>query len=92
LHKRLGKKQYLPKKAEMKFSIFLDMNRLDKKIFWLSTVIEKYAKNKSRVQAFQEISASGSFDFIEKHYNVEHLLPFEDVIEDINGINAKMAT
>ena len=77
-----------------KFSIFPDMNRLDKKIFWLSTVIEKYAKskNKSRVQAFQEISASGSFDFIEKHYNVEHLLSFEDVIEDINGINAKMAT
>jgi hypothetical protein len=82
------------RKVEMKFSIFPDMNRLDKKIFWLSTVIEKYAKskNKSRVQAFQEISASGSFDFIEKHYNVEHLLSFEDVIEDIDGINAKMAT
>ncbi len=75
------------------FSIFPDMDRLDKKIFWLSTVVEKYAKsrNKSRAQAFQEISASGSFDFIEKHYNVEHLLSFEDVIEDINGINAKMA-
>jgi len=69
------------------------MNGLDKKIFWLSTVIEKYAKSKSinRVQAFKEMLTSGSFDFIEKHYNVEHLLSFEDIIEDINGINAKMA-
>jgi len=69
------------------------MSRLDKKIFWLSTIVEKYAKskNKSRVQAFQEMLALGSFDFIEKHYNVEHLLSFEDVIEDINLINAKMA-
>jgi len=70
------------------------MDRMDKKIFWLSTVIEKYAKskNKSKAQAFQEMSASGSFDFIDKHYNVEHLLSFEDVIEDINSINAKIAT
>jgi len=70
------------------------MDNLGKKIFWLSTVIEKYAKskNKSKEQAFQEMSASGSFDFIEKHYNVEHLLSFEEVLEDINGINAKIAT
>ena len=67
------------------------MSNLGKKILWLSTVIEKYAKseNKDRVQAFKEMAALGSFDFIEKHYNVEHLLSFEDVIEDINGINAK---
>ena len=67
------------------------MSELGKKIFWLTTVIEKYAKskNKERVQAFQDMSAFGSFDFIEKHYNVEHLLSFEDVIDDINGINAK---
>lgn len=67
------------------------MSNLGKKIFWLTTAIEKYAqsKNKNRVQAFQEMSAFGSFDFIEKHYNVEHLLSFEDVIDDINGINAK---
>jgi hypothetical protein len=69
------------------------MNNFGKKIFWLATAIEKYAKskNKSRAQAFQEMYALGSFDFIEKHYNVEHLLSFDDVIEDINGINAKAA-
>jgi hypothetical protein len=69
------------------------MDNFGKKIFWLSTAIEKYAKskNKSRTQAFQEMSASGSFDFIEKHYNVEHLLSFDDVIEDINSINARAA-
>jgi len=70
------------------------VGKLDNKIFWLSTVIEKYAKskNKNAVQAFQEMCALGSFDFIEKHYNVEHLLSFEEVVEDINGINLKAST
>lgn len=67
------------------------MSNFNKKIFWLSTAIGKYAgsKKKSRVQAFKEMVASGSFDFIDKHYEVEHLLSFDDVIEDIDGIHAK---
>jgi hypothetical protein len=64
------------------------MSHQEKKAFWLATVVEKYAAKHgaSRVSAFGELAGSGAFSFLNKHYGVEHLLGFDEVLEEAQEI------
>jgi hypothetical protein len=64
--------------------MMVDLKKLD----WLVEALACFAKDKgiTRKQAFEYANKYGGFDFINRHYEVEHQLSFEDTIDDINAI------
>jgi len=62
-----------------------------KKIDWFVEALASFARNKgiSRKQAFDYVHAHGGFTFVDEHYEVEHLLSFEEVVDDIATISAR---
>jgi hypothetical protein len=67
------------------FYIFLYM---EKRITWTVAAISEFAKAKalSVKQAFNYLSLFKGMDFLEAHYGAEHLLSFEDTVEDLTAI------
>ena len=67
------------------FVIFLDM---DKQISWTVAAISEFAKAKalSVKQAFNYLSLFKGIDFLQAHYGAEHLLSFDDTVEDLTAI------
>ena len=70
------------------FCIFLYM---DKQITWTVAAISEFAKAKalSVKQAFNYLSLFKGMDFLEKHYGAEHLLSFDDTVDDLTAICQK---
>jgi hypothetical protein len=69
----------------IQFYIFLYM---EKQITWTIAAISEFAKAKalSVKQAFNYLSLFKGMDFLEAHYGAEHLLSFEDTVEDLTAI------
>lgn len=64
---------------------------MEKQISWTTAAINEFAKAKSLTirQAFNYLSQFKGFDFLQKHYEAEHLLSFEDTIDDLTAICLK---
>ena len=62
-----------------------------KKIDWFVGALASFARAKgiTRKQAFAYLHSHGGFAFMNDHYCVEHLLSFEDVVEDIEAVSAR---
>ena len=71
--------------CEFLFYIFLYM---EKQITWAIAAISEFAKAKalSVKQAFNYLSLFKGMDFLEAHYGAEHLLSFDDTVEDLTAI------
>jgi len=57
-------------------------------IDWAVVCVNEFAKSKKIPPgtAFQYLLTYGGLEFIEEHYEAEHLLSIEDTIDDINHI------
>lgn len=64
---------------------------MEKQISWTTAAISEFARAKSLTikQAFNYLSQFNGFDFLQKHYEAEHLLSFEDTIEDLTAVCLK---
>jgi hypothetical protein len=62
-----------------------------KKALWLAFIISSYAKrnNIDRRAAVRLMSENGGLNFIDEHYDAEHLLSFEDVVDDIESLEKR---
>ena len=71
------------------FIYFHDMEK--QQIFWIVAVISEFARTKalSLKQAFNYLSLFKGIDFLQIHYQAEHLLSFEDTIDDLVAICQK---
>lgn len=67
------------------FYIFLCV---EKQITWTVAAISEFAKAKalSVKQAFNYLNLFKGIDFLQKHYNAEHLLSFNDTVDDLTAI------
>lgn len=67
------------------FCIFLYM---EKQVSWTIAAISEFAKAKalSVKQAFNYLSLFKGIDFLQTHYGAEHMLSFEDTVEDLTAI------
>ena len=61
---------------------------MEKQITWTIAAISEFAKAKalSVKQAFNYLSLFKRMDFLEAHYGAEHLLSFDDTVEDLTAI------
>ena len=61
---------------------------MEKQITWTIAAISEFAKAKalSVKQAFNYLSLFKGMDFLEAHYGAEHLLSFDDTVEDLTAI------
>ena len=61
---------------------------VEKQITWTVAAISEFAKAKalSVKQAFNYLSLFKGIDFLQKHYNAEHMLSFNDTVEDLTAI------
>jgi len=61
---------------------------MEKQITWTVAAISEFAKAKalSVKQAFNYLSLFKGMDFLETHYGAEHLLSFDDTVEDLTAI------
>jgi hypothetical protein len=62
-----------------------------KKLDWLVEALASFAraKNVTRREAFNFTLQCGGFDFINRHYEAEHQLSFEDVVDDIEAVSVR---
>ena len=61
---------------------------VEKQITWTIAAIGEFAKAKelSVRQAFNYLSLFKGIDFLQTHYGAEHLLSFDDTIDDLTAI------
>ena len=61
---------------------------MDKQISWTIAAISEFAKAKalSVKQAFNYLSLFKGLDFLQDHYGAEHLLSFDDAVDDLTAI------
>ena len=61
---------------------------MEKQINWIVATISEFAKAKtlSAKQAFNYLSLFKGLEFLQTHYGAEHLLSFEDTIDDLTAI------
>jgi len=61
---------------------------MEKQIAWTIAAISEFAKAKalSVKQAFNYLSLFKGMDFLEAHYGAEHLLSFDDTVDDLTAI------
>ncbi len=57
------------------------------KIAYIIAVISEFASAHSltNAQAYRYLERFKGLDFVNRFYNVEHTLPFEDVVEDLTA-------
>lgn len=66
----------------------MDINQeIKAKIAYIIAVISEFASAHSltNAQAYRYLDRFNGLDFINRFYNVEHTLPFEDVVEDLTA-------
>ena len=66
----------------------MDINQeIKDKIAYLIAVINEFASAHSltNAQAYRYLDRFNGLDFINRFYNVERTLPFEDVVEDLTA-------
>ena len=70
------------------FHIFYIFPYVEKQITWTIAAIGEFAKAKglSVRQAFNYLSLFKGIDFLQTHYGAEHLLSFDDTIDDLTAI------
>ena len=58
------------------------------KAYWLSFVISRYAHSKKSTSdiVFPKLRKYGALDFLDKHYEIEHLENIIYILEDIDTI------
>lgn len=73
-----------------RFSFFILVD-MEKRIAWTTAAISEFAKAKSLSikQAFNYLSLFKGFEFLQKHYEAEHLLSFDDAVDDMTAICLK---
>lgn len=61
---------------------------MEKQVTWMVAAISEFAKAKalSVKQAFNYLSLFKGIDFLQEHYGAEHMLSFEDTVEDLTAI------
>lgn len=61
---------------------------MEKQVFWTIAAISEFAKAKalSVKQAFNYLSLFKGIDFLQAHYEAEHMLSFNDAVEDLTAI------
>lgn len=61
---------------------------MEKQVSWTVAAISEFAKAKalSVKQAFNYLSLFKGIDFLQTHYGAEHMLSFEDAVEDLTAI------
>lgn len=61
---------------------------MEKQVTWMVAAISEFAKAKalSVKQAFNYLSLFKGMDFLQEHYGAEHMLSFEDTVEDLTEI------
>jgi len=64
---------------------------MEKQISWTTAAISEFAKAKSLTikQAFSYLSLFKGIDFLQNHYEAEHLLSFEDTVDDLTAVCLK---
>lgn len=62
-------------------------SELKNKIEYIIAVISEFAATHSlnTSQAYRYLERFKGIDFVNRFYNVEHTLPFEDVVEDLTA-------
>lgn len=60
---------------------------MEKKVSYIIAVINEFAlaHTLNSQQAYRYLSRYKGLEFIDKHYEIEHTLSFEDVVEDLTG-------
>lgn len=61
---------------------------VEKQIKWTVAAISEFAKAKalSVKQAFNYLNLFKGIDFLQNHYGAEHLLSFDDTVDDLTAI------
>ncbi len=61
---------------------------MEKQITWTVAAISEFAKAKalSAKQAFNYLNLFKGLDFLQNHYGAEHMLSFEDTVDDLTAI------
>lgn len=67
------------------------MNTEKKKVSYIIACISEFARkhNLSLKEAFQFLFHYKAIDFLKEHYDIEHTLSFDDVLEDMEIICQK---
>lgn len=68
------------------FFAYVHMNvRIEDKIAYIIAVVNEFADafSLNPQQAYRYLDRFNGIDFVDKFYNVEHTLPFDDVVEDL---------
>lgn len=57
------------------------------KVAYIIAVISEFATRHSlsTAQAYRYLDRYGGLEFVTRHYNVEHTLSFEEVVDDLTG-------
>ena len=66
----------------------MEMNQeIKNKVAYLIAVISEFASAHSLTpaQSYRYLDRFKGLDFVNRFYNVEHTLPFEDVVEDLTA-------
>ena len=66
----------------------MDMNQeIKNKVAYIIAVISEFASmhSLSTAQAYRYLERFKGLDFVNRFYNVEHTLPFQDVVEDLTA-------
>ena len=60
---------------------------MEKKLSYIIAVISEFAQahTLNLQQAYRYLMRYKGLEFIDQHYDIEHTLPFEDVIEDLTA-------
>lgn len=61
--------------------------KMQDKVAYFIAVISEFASfhSLSNSHAYRYLERFGGLDFVNRFYNLEHTLPFEDVIEDLTA-------
>lgn len=75
-------------KALSDWQYFLVFQTMEKQISWTVAAISEFAKAKKLTikQAFNYLNLFKGIEFLQKHYGAEHLLSFDDTVEDLIAI------
>ncbi len=67
------------------------MNQERKKIYYIVMVLDHFAKLKNLTikRAYEYLNRFGGLDFLITHYEAEHLLSEDEVLEDLEAISKR---
>ena len=65
--------------------LFLNLPRMDRQVAYIVAVISDFAERfgLSTPQAYRYLARFKGIEFLQEFYDVEHTLPFEEVVSDV---------